>query len=197
MNALPQHSLVTRTKAEDPARRAGHGRFQRLPLWDDRYLNSSCRILPTALELPPARLANSFRQLHHSRFVVGSVPPLFQLVNADGHFAIQSGKLARFEGVRLNPPVEQFHLLLRLKPFGGGLDFFQRAHTSKLSHHRGGCPAGDQAIVFYSLPLLLHFRRHLQPQPIQPDEARRIVLVIRLGRVGFHGSDGRVIEADG
>ena len=41
----------------------------------------------------------------------------------------------------------------------------------------------------------MHLRRHFQSQRIQPDETRRVVLIVRLRRVGFHGGDVRVVEA--
>jgi hypothetical protein len=34
-------------------------------------------------------------------------------------------------------------LLVRLKAFGGGFDFFQRAHASNVAHRYGFCPAGE------------------------------------------------------
>ena len=32
----------------------------------------------------------------------------------------------------------------------------------------------------------MHLRRDFQPKSIQPDETRRVVLVVGFGRVGFH-----------
>jgi hypothetical protein len=37
---------------------------------------------------------------------------------------------------------------------------------------------------------------HAQAQAVQADEAGGVVLVVGLGRVGFHGGDVRVVEAD-
>src|SRR5215510_802548 len=43
--------------------------------------------------------------------------------------------------------------------------------------------------------LPLHLSRHFQSQRVEPDEARRVVLIVGLRRVGFHRGDVRVIEA--
>ena len=41
----------------------------------------------------------------------------------------------------------------------------------------------------------MHLRRHFQPQAIQPNETRRVVLVVGFGRVGFHRGNVRVVQA--
>ena len=41
----------------------------------------------------------------------------------------------------------------------------------------------------------MHLRRDFQAQGVQPDEAGGVVLVVGLGRVGFHRGDVRVVEA--
>ena len=37
----------------------------------------------------------------------------------------------------------------------------------------------------------MHLRRDFQPQTIQPDKSRRVVLIVGFGRVGFHRGDVR------
>ena len=37
----------------------------------------------------------------------------------------------------------------------------------------------------------MHLRRDFQPQTIQPNKSRRVVLVAGFGRVGFHRGDVR------
>ena len=39
----------------------------------------------------------------------------------------------------------------------------------------------------------MHLRRDFQAQGIEPDEAGGVVLVVGLGRVGFHRGDVRVV----
>ena len=43
----------------------------------------------------------------------------------------------------------------------------------------------------------MHLRRDFQAQAVQADEAGGVVLVVGLGRVGFHRGDVRVVEAHG
>ena len=39
----------------------------------------------------------------------------------------------------------------------------------------------------------MYLRRDFQPQTIQPDKSRRVVLVVSFGRVGFHRGDVRIV----
>src|ERR1043166_178097 len=41
-----------------------------------------------------------------------------------------------------------------------------------------------------------HLRGHFQPQCVKPDKPSGIILVVGLGRVGFHRGDLWVVEAD-
>ena len=41
-----------------------------------------------------------------------------------------------------------------------------------------------------------HLGRHLEPQAVQADEAGGVALVVRVGRVGLHRRDVRVVKAD-
>ena len=43
--------------------------------------------------------------------------------------------------------------------------------------------------------LRVNFRRDFQAQAVQADEAGGVVLVVGLGRVGFHRGDVRIVEA--
>ena len=43
----------------------------------------------------------------------------------------------------------------------------------------------------------MHLRRDFQAQRVEADEAGGVVLVVGLGRVGFHRGDVRVAEAHG
>ena len=45
-----------------------------------------------------------------------------------------------------------------------------------------------------SLLLPMHLRRDFQAQAVQADEAGGVVLVVGLGRVGFHRGDVRVTQ---
>ena len=43
----------------------------------------------------------------------------------------------------------------------------------------------------------MHLRRDFQAQGVEPDEAGGVVLIVGLGRVGFHRGEVRVVEAHG
>src|ERR1039458_4313767 len=66
---------------------------------------------------------------------------------------------------------------------------------------RGSWPALVIFSFFTAELFLLHSLLPLdagadfQPQRVEPDEAGGVVLVVGFGRVGFHGGDGRVVEA--
>src|SRR5512142_2037525 len=46
-----------------------------------------------------------------------------------------------------------------------------------------------------SLPV--HLRSNFQPQRVEADEAGRVVLIVRFGRVGLHRGNAGVVKADG
>ncbi len=90
----------------------------------------SCRRL-FLFTLRPAssRLPDILGQLHDVGGFIATIPPLFQLLNANSDIPFQRIQLPRLESIRLRPPLEQLRLFVRAKSGSGSLDFFQRAHV--------------------------------------------------------------------
>lgn len=123
----------------NPARRGGRGRLRCRRSSEEGGIGSRWWKSPAVLQPLSARLTDLFGQLHHVGIVIGSVAPVFQLLDSNGQVPFQGGKLSRSKRVGLAPPPEKLRLFVRIECGGSGFDFFQPAPVIKLLRQISCC----------------------------------------------------------